>query len=169
MAWRRWFGWVLVVAFSCVVSAADDGVTVSKQVDRPYAFPWDPLNFTIVIANLSNSEIAAGWFEDDFPAELAGCSWTCAVTGSGWCELAAGTGDVSQLVWVPVGESATIDASCTFSPSPGGWCSTNVATFSTMDPDTFNQGSATTCNAALVVFADDFESGNTSRWSLTDH
>ncbi len=165
MARRLRLASVLVAMAAGMVAGADDGVTVTKQVDQPYAFPADPLSYTMVIANLSNSQISTGWFQDDFPAELGGCSWTCAATGSGWCEFASGTGDVDSLVWVPLGESATISATCTYAPLPSALCTTNVASFSTMDPDTFNQGSAMTCNAARVVLIDDFESGDTSHWS----
>jgi hypothetical protein len=137
---------------------------VTKEVDRPYAPPGAQLAFGVTVANLANPAVDVGLFTDDFPDQLAGCTWTCSATGGGWCELGGGSGDISQLLSVPVGASVRIDASCTFVPSPGFECAANAAGFFTMDPDTTTRGFATTCQEGVTVFFDGFESGDTSAW-----
>ena len=156
---------VLLFAALGVTVAADDGVTVTKHVDRLTATAGDPLTYTVTIAHTDDPDIATGLFEDDFPASLTSCTWTCAATGPGWCEQDSGAGDIFQLVWVPLGETATIEASCTFAPSAEELSVGNTASFQTMDPDTFNQSTVITWNEAWLVFADGFESGGWSSWS----
>jgi len=156
---------VLVVAClgAAVASAAD--LTVAKHVDQFYAPPSALLTYEITVVHLANPAVDVGLFTDDFPDQLAGCTWTCSTTGGGWCELASGSGNISQLLSVPVGAAVSIAATCTFIPSPGHECAANVAVFSTMDPDTTTRGFATTCQAGVTVFFDDFESGDTSGWA----
>lgn len=143
-----------------------DGFSVVKEVDRFAADHSDVLTYTITVNNGGITAVTTGMFRDDFPNEVTGCTWICSTTGGGWCDSAGGTGDIEQLITVPVGSSATISATCTFAPDPGHECAVNVAEFFTMDPDTFNQDSATTCETWVVILFDGFESGNTSSWSV---
>ncbi len=137
---------------------------MTKTVDHLYAPPAAVLTYAITVANLANPAVDVGLFTDDFPDQLAGCSWTCSAAGGAWCEIAGGSGDVSQLLSVPVGASVSIAAMCTFVPSNGHECAANVAAFFTMDPDTNTRGFAATCEAEVTVFFDGFETGDTSAW-----
>ncbi len=159
-------GAVLIVGIA-VPGTPDDGLAVDKAVDQRLAPPGAELTYTITVANLANPAVATGLFTDDFPDEVEDCAWTCSETEDAWCEFASGTGDISQLVSVPVGASVRIDATCTFAPSPGFECASNVAEFFTMDPDTITRGFATTCQSGIIVFFDDFESGDTMEWSAS--
>jgi len=159
-------GALLTTGFLASVSA-EDCVTVAKEVDQPFAYPSATLAYTITVANPCDPEVGTGLFTDDFPAEVAQCTWDCSATGSGWCEVASGAGDIEQLISVPSGSSVIIDAVCTFSPSTGHECALNRAEFVTMDPDVLRTGIAQTCDWSIIIFLADFDSGNTSSWSET--
>lgn len=158
----------MVVAASAPVGASAADLAVAKGVDHLYAPPSAVLTYAITVDNLANPDVDVGLFTDDFPDQLAGCTWSCTAAGGGWCELAAGSGDISQLLSVPVGAEVSIDASCTFGPSPGHECAANEAAFFTMDPDTTTRGFATTCESGTTVFFDGFESGDTAMWSASN-
>jgi hypothetical protein len=144
-----------------VVTASE--LWVRKEVDLLYAPPSATLSYSITVSNLAEPAVDVGLFSDEFPDQLGGCTWTCAAVGGGWCEAAAGSGDISQLLSVPVGASVSIAAACTFAPSAGHECAANVTVFSTMDPDTTTRGFATTCEAGATVFFDGFEGGTPRR------
>lgn len=156
----------LAAAGVAVVTAVASDPSVTKGVDRLYAPSGAVLDYAVTVTNLADPAVDVGLFTDDFPAQLAGCTWTCSATGGGWCELAGGGGDIGQLLSVPVGATVTIGASCTFAPSPGQECAANVAAFLTMDPDTTTRGFATTCQEGVTVFFDGFESGDPGMWSM---
>src|SRR5258708_577658 len=52
----------------------------------------------------------------NFPVPLIGASWTCAGAGGGIC-TASGTGNINDLVNLPVGGTATYMLTATVSPS----------------------------------------------------
>jgi uncharacterized repeat protein (TIGR01451 family) len=161
-----WIGSLFSAMLATVVAPAAAGdPTLTKEVDRSYAQTAEALAYTITVANSAQASITTGMFTDSFPQEVAGCSWSCSVTGAGWCEFESGAGDIAQLVSIPMGTTATIEASCTFDPSPGHECATNVASFATMDPDTTAVDSAKTCDSAVTVFFDGFDTGTTEAWS----
>ena len=71
------------------------------------------LTYTIVASNAGPSDAVGSTVADAFPAALT-CSWTCA--GSGGTCTASGSGNINDVVNLPVGSSVTYTASCTVAP-----------------------------------------------------
>ena len=116
---------------------ADLWVTKSSA---PVPFvPGGPIVYTITVGNDGPSDVVGASVSDVFPAEVLTPSWTCAGTGGGVC-AAAGTGDISESVDLPVGATVVFTVTGTVDPgvSPAAIIS-NTATVAppvgVVDPD----------------------------------
>jgi uncharacterized repeat protein (TIGR01451 family) len=139
----------------------DDGVT--------YVLPGDPNTYMITVTNPGPSSAVAAVVEDIFPADFTGVTWTCVGSGGGIC-TPNGAGDIMDTVTVPPGGMLEYMATGTVDPGAMGPL-VNTATVApasgVTDTDPGNN-SATDSNAVgLDIFADGFESGDTSAWSVT--
>ena len=127
--------------------------------------PGGSTTYTVVAANAGPSHAPGSTVTDDLPSALT-CTWTCAEANGGDC-TASGSGDISDTVNLPSGGSVTYTVSCTISANATGTI-TNTATVATgpgvTDPSPGNN-SATDVDTLPTIFADGFESGDTSRWS----
>jgi len=107
---------------------------------------------------------------DEFPAALSGVAWICQEDGGGSCGAASGTGDIDTFVNLPVGTYVTFVAAGTVTAA-GSYGVTNTVEVlaSPTAPDPFlANNTATDTDAGWLlaeIFADDFESGDTSAWS----
>jgi len=141
---------------------------ISKDDGSATAVPGLTLSYTIVGANPGPSDAPGATVADSFPAELTGVSWTCSGAGGASC-TASGSGDISDTVGLPAGGSVTYTATATLDPGaagalansvtvevPAGVAERNPADNSATDTDTVEQ----------TLFADGFESGDTSAWSV---
>ncbi|MCB1606317.1 MAG: hypothetical protein KDI71_05000, partial [Xanthomonadales bacterium] len=83
---------------------------------------------------------------DNFPAAVTACTWTCSGAGGGSCP-ASGSGNINALVNLPVGGTATFNASCTILSTATGMLS-NTATISNSfsDPNAGNNSASSTTN-----------------------
>ncbi len=92
--------------------------------------PGTEVEYTILVANPHGPDDALGaTVVDTFPAELTGCTWTCAPGGGGVC-TPSGTGDINEVVDLPNGGSVTFTATCQVDPAATGSLS-NTATVAT--------------------------------------
>jgi len=144
--------------------AVGSGLTLTKEVNLGLAPAFAELVYTVTVAHPLNTPHNGGLLVDVFPEEVDACAWTCTSSAGAVCEAASGNGDIEHIAWVPFGTWLTYEITCVFAPSPGQECAFNVATLSTMDPDTITIAGVTTCEAGVTVFFDDFESGDTSAW-----
>lgn len=103
---------------------ADLSITKSDGVDGVIA--GDMTTYTIGVANAGPSDAPSAMVTDNFPADLTGCTWTCAGSDGGSCG-ASGSGDISESVDLPAGGSVSFEATCTMSLSATGTVS-NTAT-----------------------------------------
>ena len=110
---------LLLAANFAVPTMAADSFSVNKNVDRYAADPSDLLTYSITVANAGFTAVTIGLFSDEFPDEVTGCTWTCSTAGGGWCEHAGGSGDIEQLLSVPVGSTATVDSRDNTATNPG--------------------------------------------------
>lgn len=110
------------------------------------AIPGSSISYTIVATNTGPSEVVSAQVTDMFSADLTACTWTCAGTGGGTCP-AAGTGNISALVNLPVGGSSNFAINCDIISSATGALS-NLATVSTpaliFDPNMADNSSSVT-------------------------
>lgn len=97
-------------AITAGIPFTDLAITKSDGVA---ALAWgSPTRYTVRATNNGPLAVTGARVTDVFPAELApGATWTCSGTGGGTC-AASGTGNVNELVDLPVGASVTflIDA-----------------------------------------------------------
>ncbi len=101
-------------------NSATDVDTVTPQADLSItktdgsatATAGGPIVYTIVASNAGACNAPGATVTDTFPADLTGCTWTCAGAGGGTC-TAAGAGNIGDTVNLPVGGSATYTATCT--------------------------------------------------------
>jgi uncharacterized repeat protein (TIGR01451 family) len=124
--------------------------------------------YTITVANAGPSDAPASTVTDVFPVELSGCSWTCAPGGGAACSP-SGAGDLADFADLPAASGVNYLATCTVAAT-GGQCSNTAevtAPVGVMDPDPLNNDATDTdeiVGLADVIFADGFESGDTSAW-----
>ncbi|MCG8458461.1 MAG: FG-GAP-like repeat-containing protein [Holophagales bacterium] len=144
-----------------VVAVAD--LTLVKEGPATYSSSG-PISYTLTVSNAGPGP-ASATVVDLFPAAVVGVSWTCAGTSGGICP-ATGGGDVNAAVSLPSGGQVSFTANGTVlaaysapivntaSVSPG----VNVT-----DPDPAGDADEAT-STWTGLFADGFESGNTSAW-----
>lgn len=117
--------------------SADVGITKTDGVTT--AVPGGSVTYTITASN-SGLDPTTATVADTFPAALT-CNWTCVGAGGGTC-TASGSGNINNLVNLPVGGSVTYTASCSISPGVTGTL-VNTATVSSAIDTTPGNNSAT--------------------------
>ena len=96
----------------------DDGVTS--------ATPGTSVTYTIVASNAAGPSDALGaTVTDNFPAACTTVNWTCVGAGGGSC-TAAGSGNIADLINLPVGGTATYSATCAIDAAATGTLSTST-------------------------------------------
>jgi len=146
-------------------------LAVTKNDGACHAIPGEILTYTIQVTNPGPSDVVAAWVEDPFPAELTGCQWTCAPGGGASCTAGQGAGYIDDSADLPASTSVTYTAECTVDPGASFEQLTNTATVTPPagvdDPDLGNNSASDTDVGPLAIFADCFESGDTTAWSST--
>ena len=122
----------------CTAPSAD--LSISKTNGVNGLSPGAATTYTITVSNPSANAVSNVTVSDSFPASLAGCTWTCAASGTGSCPVAFGSGNISQSVVIAAGGTVTFSATCTV----------------------FNTASGSVVNTASVSYANDPASGNNS-------
>jgi len=85
-------------------------LSIAKTDGVVSAVPGQSVTYTIVVANAGPSNVVGAPVADTFDPSLfdvASVSWTCAITGSGSCGAASGTGNLATTVSLTSGSSAT--------------------------------------------------------------
>ena len=123
-----------------------DGVTT---VDTGSA-----LTYTLVASNNGPNAVIGASVNDAFPADLT-CSWTCSASLGAAC-TAAGSGDIADLVDLPLNSNVTYTASCAVATASSNTTLVNTATIAVpsgiTDPTPGNNSATDT--DALVRLSD---------------
>jgi uncharacterized repeat protein (TIGR01451 family) len=133
-----------IVGFFAVAAFTTADLSITKTDGVTTAVPGGSVTYTITASNAGPDPVTGGTVTDTFPAILT-CTWTCVGAGGGTC-TAAGSGNISDTVNLPVGGSVTYTASCTIAASALGTLD-NTATVSggaAGDPDTGNNSATDT-------------------------
>jgi len=93
-------------------------LSITKTDGTTTYTPGTSTTYTITASNTAGPSNTTGTVTDNFPGTLT-CSWTCVGAGGGLC-TAAGAGNISDPVTLPVGGSVTYTASCTISAAATG-------------------------------------------------
>jgi uncharacterized repeat protein (TIGR01451 family) len=117
-------------------NSATDTDTLTPQADLSITktdgvtarIPGSSTTYTLVASNAGPSNAPGTVVTDTLPAALSGAAWTCVGAGGGTCS-AAGSGNLSDTVNLPVGASVTYTLTATVSASATGTLS-NTATVS---------------------------------------
>lgn len=120
---------------------------ITKTDSQTSVSPGATLTYVIVASNLIGPSRATLAVTDTPPAECQSFTWTCAVTPSGSCGAASGSGAINDLADVFFGSVATYTATCVLNPSISNVTVSNTAAVSvsngiTIGPD--NEATDTT-------------------------
>jgi len=122
------------------------------------------------VANLGPGDTLGAIVTDAFPAAILNVNWTCVGSGGGIC-AASGSGNLVDVATLPFGGSVVYTATGTVDLGATGTIdnTANVAVTDVTDPNVGNNSAtdSDTVGVPPLPFADGFETGDTSRWSLT--
>lgn len=104
--------------------SADLGLTLDDGVTSLIA--GGRTTYTITATNSHGSPVSSALVLDRFPTDLS-CTWRCQASGGGVC-TASGTGNIQDVVNLPVGGSVRYLATCTLSRTITSSSLTNIAT-----------------------------------------
>ncbi|MEO8195467.1 MAG: hypothetical protein ABI689_01965 [Thermoanaerobaculia bacterium] len=93
-------------------------LSITKSDGAALAVPGQSTTYTIVASNAGPSHAPGSSVQSTFPAVLS-CTWTCTPGGGGTCS-AAGAGNITDTVSLPVGGSVTYLAACAIDPGATG-------------------------------------------------
>ena len=82
--------------------------------------------YTIVVTNAGPSVISDALVTDSLPSALVGGSWTCTASAGSICANASGTGNISELITLASGGTATFTVSGTVAASAMSGTLTNT-------------------------------------------
>src|SRR6185295_12992998 len=127
-------------------------LSVTKTDGVVSQVPGTAVSYTIVVANAGPSDVFGASVSDVLPASLSNVTWSCAGGGGGVC-APAGSGDVVDVVDVPVGGSLTYTVSGDVAADASGSLVNTVsvsAPVGVTDPDVSNN-SATDVDSLTPV------------------
>ena len=111
------------------VSEQPADLQISKTDGTTTAIPGATTTYTIVVTNAGPGSVTGATVMDTFPADFTGVTWTATATGGATGFTASGSGNINDIVTMPVGSTITYLATGTISPSATGSLS-NTATVS---------------------------------------
>jgi uncharacterized repeat protein (TIGR01451 family) len=159
-----------------IPTSADLSISITDGVVT--ATPGGSITYTITALNVGPDSVIGATVSDTFPAALT-CTWTCVGAGGGAC-TAAGAGNISDAVTVPIAGSLTYTASCAINPLASGTLSNTaviVPPGPVVDPSPGNN-SATDSDTLVIpgsvvsggnTVAGDFSEGGTVTYTITLH
>ncbi|MBD8526479.1 DUF11 domain-containing protein [Pseudomarimonas arenosa] len=127
------------------LASADLSITKTDGVTSVTA--GGTVTYTIVGSNAGPSAVTGATVADTFPAQLSGCTWTCAPSGGTAACTASGSGNINDAaVNLAMGESVTYTATCNVNQGTAGASLINTATISSAvtDPDAMNNSATDT-------------------------
>lgn len=159
-----------------VPTSADLAISITDGVVQ--ATPGGSTTYTITALNIGPDSVIGATVSDTFPAALT-CTWTCAGAGGGAC-TAAGSGNISDAVTLPIAGSLTYTATCAINALASGTLSNTaviVPPGPVVDPNPPNN-SATDSDTLVIpgsivsgskTVAGDFSEGGTVTYTITLH
>jgi|GEM_PF-3316640 len=130
-------------------NSSTDTTTVTQVSDIQVSKSHSPVPFvagdsgswSIVITNTGPSDATNISVIDTIPVDFQSPTWVCSATGTGSCANTTGSGNISETVDLPEGESATYIVSGTINPASTGNM-LNTANVSHPNDDNPNNDSA---------------------------
>jgi len=115
-------------------------LAITKDDGLSSVNPGQQISYTLEATNLGPSVVLGASVSDPFPSALTNISWTCAASAGSSC-TANGTGDINDLVTIPMGGTVTYTVTAIVDAGASGALS-NTATITVpsdrFDPDGAN-------------------------------
>lgn len=108
-----------VIHYAALLSGGAPDVSVTISDERSAAVPGTPMTYTIEAQNLGIGAAMGARVRTNLAAALKGVTWACAPAAGATCS-ASGTGDIDDLVDLPVGAAVTYTVSGTIASSAFG-------------------------------------------------
>jgi uncharacterized repeat protein (TIGR01451 family) len=108
-----------------IIPGAD--LTVTKTDGQATAVPGQVISYTITVTNSGPNPVSGVTVSDPATPSLTGVAWTCSPSGGASCGAAAGPGDISDTVDLPVGGTVTYTLSGTLVANPQSLSNTAAA------------------------------------------
>ena len=132
----------------CTAPSADLSIVKSDGVSVLAA--GANTTYTITVTNPTANALSGVVVVDDFPAQVAGCTWTCAASGAGSCARSFGSGNMNETNVIAANGTLTYSATCTVRNTTSG-VFINTATVSyANDPAAANNTSSDSNFVGLV-------------------
>ena len=146
---------------TAITPAADVGV--SKAAGGLPTSAGGTITYTVVASNAGPNDDPFVELSDVLPPELT-CTFASVAAGGASGNTTVGSGDLSELLALPVGGSVTYTFDCSIDPLAVGVL-TNTATIAGSLLDLVAENDDATAIAVLgALFSDGFETGDTSAW-----
>ena len=114
------------------------------------------MQYTITASNAGPSAVTGARIQDAFAGSLSSITWSCTPTGGATC--ANGTGNVDQLVNMPVSSTVVYSITATLAtPFPNSITNTATITSPVGTPDPVAGNNTSTVVDELILFRDGFE------------
>lgn len=143
---RNAAGCAILLLAAGVAQAQISDLSITKTDGSATEVPGTSVTYTIVASNAGPNPVVAATVSDTFDPVLGGISWTCVAAGGATC-TAAGAGDISDSVDLPLGGSVTYTVSATISSTATGSL-TNTAAVAVpggvIDPNLLNNSATDT-------------------------
>ncbi len=94
-------------------------LSISKDNGQTSTVPGEQTTYTIIVTNNGPSDVSGATVTDNFPAILAGVTWTCSSSGGASC-TAGGSGNINDTINLPAGTSVTYSATGTVNSNATG-------------------------------------------------
>lgn len=147
------------------VYAVQADLGVVKSADPGQLSSGDLLTYTIVASNGGPGPVTGAQVSDLVPGNLASVTWSCVPSGGATC-TSSGTLDVDDTVDLPVGGTATYTVQGTVDTTPGQFANTATVTAPSDALDSAPGNDASTATVIVDIFADGFEEGDLTGWSV---
>ena len=102
------------------VSLVTDLAITKTDLVATYTPGGAPLTYTITVTNNGPDAVTGATVTDNIPAQITSANWTCAVTGLAACGAVSGSGNINELVNLPVGSSVTYTVTANTSVNAAG-------------------------------------------------
>ncbi|MCP4656638.1 MAG: DUF11 domain-containing protein [bacterium] len=155
--------------FILVVDTTMTDLAIVKEDGGAVVEEGQPITYSITVTNNGPHKVDEATVTDDFPPELIEISWTCESTVGSSC-TSSGTGDILDTVSILPQGTLLYKATATVADGTTGpiESTATVSVPSGMEDFAPGNNTSTVRTGVLsgdVIFADGFESGDTSRWS----
>ncbi len=151
---------VIRAVVDCQASGGNADVSAAISTTPALYTAGGPISHTITISNAGPGNAPSVIVVDAFPAAYTGTTWLCAASGGATC-TSGGSGNISQVVNLPLGSHVTYTVNATVAAGTTGILSnsvTAVVNTPATDPDTANNtATANTAPESDRIFASGFD------------